>query len=142
MVSEIIGEMLKLAIAVTMVALLSSAVYSHLPDERLPHIEVEIDNVSSSALDITHAGGDPVHVLDVHIMVANDTASYPDIDLNDHQMIWKLNRTSSEWETNRSIEYWKFGDTLHVDTNLTNISYISVIHSKAVLATAEVRPAW
>lgn len=142
MVSEIIGEMLKLAIAVTLVSVLSMAVYGNMPDERVPYVEIEITNVTSSSADITHVGGDPVHSIYVTILVSNASGTYPEIKLNDGNSVWKMNRTSGSWENDTYMEYWKFGDTLHLNTNLTNITEISVIHPRAVLATAEVRPVW
>ncbi|WP_135609465.1 type IV pilin N-terminal domain-containing protein [Methanococcoides sp. AM1] len=142
MVSEIIGEMLKLAIAVTLVSVLSIAVYGNMPDERVPYVEIEITNVTSSSADIRHVGGDPVHSIDMKILISNASGAYPEIKLNDRNSVWKMNWTSGEWENDSYMEYWKFGDTLHLSTNLTNITEISVVHPRAVLATAEVSPVW
>ncbi|NPE28716.1 type IV pilin N-terminal domain-containing protein [Methanococcoides sp. SA1] len=142
MVSEIIGEMLKLAIAVTLVSVLSLAVYGNMPDERVPYIEIEMKNITSSSFDIKHAGGDPIHSIDLKFIISNATATYPEIKLNDKHTVWKMNRTSGAWEDDHYTEYWKFGDTLHLNTSLTNITYISVVHPRTVLATAEVDPRW
>ncbi|WP_305065321.1 type IV pilin N-terminal domain-containing protein [Methanococcoides sp.] len=120
MASEMIGEMLKLSIAVMLVAVLSMSVYALLPDERVPYVEIElvVNETNSSIIDITHVGGDPLKASEVKIVVKNETG-YQDEHLLPDQV-------------------WRFPQTIHLTTNLMNVSEVSVIHLRAVLAIAEV----
>lgn len=120
MVSEIIGEMLKLSIVVTLVAVFGVSVYAHLPDERVPYVEIEIkfNETNSSILDITHVGGDPLEASEVKIVIRNETGYIEDHHLPD--------------------SVWRFPETIPLSTNLTNVSEVSVVHQRAVLVVAEV----
>ncbi|NOR48195.1 MAG: type IV pilin [Methanosarcinaceae archaeon] len=120
MASEMIGEMLKLSIAVMLVAVFSMSVYALLPDERVPYVEIElvVNETNSSIIDITHVGGDPLKASEVKIVVKNETG-YQDEHLLPDQV-------------------WRFPQTIHLTTNLMNVSEVSVIHLRAVLAIAEV----
>ena len=115
-----IGEMLKLSIAVMLVAVFSMSVYALLPDERVPYVEIElvVNETNSSIIDITHVGGDPLKASEVKIVVKNETG-YQDEHLLPDQV-------------------WRFPQTIHLTTNLMNVSEVSVIHLRAVLAIAEV----
>ena len=119
MASEMIGEMLKLSMAVVFVSVFSMLVYGLLPDERVPYVEIEIlvNETNSSLIDITHVGGDPLHASEVKIIVINKTG----------QNTYDLPNT-----------VWKFPETIHLNANLTNVSEVSVVHQKAVLVIAEV----
>lgn len=120
MASEMIGEMLKLSIAVTLVAVLSISIYGLLPDERVPHIDIEItvNGTNPDTIDITHVGGDPLQASEVKIVISNGTGF-----CEEHQL---------------PALVWKFPDSIHLKTNLTDASEVSVIHRRAVLAIAEV----
>jgi len=115
-----IGEMLKLSIAVMLVAVFSMSVYALLPDERVPYVEIElvVNETNSSVIDITHVGGDPLQASEVKIVVSNETG-YQDEHLLPYQV-------------------WRFPQTIHLTSNLMNVSEVSVIHLRAVLAIAEV----
>ena len=117
--SEMIGEMLKLSMAVTLVAVLSISVYSLLPDERVPYVEIEItiNETNSSIIDMTHVGGDPLQASEVNIVITNESGQ------NTH---------------NLPNTVWKFPETIHLTANLTNVSEVSVVHQRAVLVIAEV----
>jgi len=114
-----IGEMLKLSIVVMLVAVLSMSVYGLLPDERVPYVEIElaVNGTNSSIIDITHVGGDPLQVSEVKLVVSNETGQ-------DKYLL--------------PDPVWRFPQTIHLTTNLTNVSEVSVIHQRAVLAIAEV----
>ncbi len=120
MVSEIIGEMLKLSIVVMLVSALSISVYAYLPDERIPYAEI-VCQESDGNLTLMHAGGDKLLSSEISIVVVNDTGSYT----------LSLNKT------------WFFSETAQFVGPLpkvTNVTEIMVVHPRAVLFKCE--PGW
>ncbi|AKB85868.1 type IV pilin N-terminal domain-containing protein [Methanococcoides methylutens] len=137
MVSEIVGEMLKLSIMVSLVTVFSIGVFEMLPDERVPYVEIEIVNVSGSSLDISHVGGDVLKAEEITIQVAN--ASGPFIyELSDKDHVCRCNSSTGALDSNQSVIIWKFPERIHVNTDVMNITDVSVVHRRAVLATSEV----
>lgn len=113
MVSEMIGESLKLAIVVTLVATFSLSAYSLLPEERVPHVEIQFEqNITNSSICLSHIGGDPLDMSEIKIAIQNNTA----------------------YEEKRVSGIWTFGEKIQIQTNLSNITEISVIHPRAILA--------
>ncbi|WP_406657132.1 type IV pilin N-terminal domain-containing protein [Methanolobus sp. ZRKC2] len=132
MASEMVGEVLKLAITVSLVAVLSIGIYTLLPEERAPHLEIEMSFNQSNPqiIEITHVGGDPIRTKDVKIELSNTT------DIFDKQYFELTDLTSEN--------FWIFPQTLHLDTstflsNNTSEVKISVIHQRAILAIGEVK---
>lgn len=119
MVSEMIGEMLKLSMVVTLVAVLSISVYAYLPDERIPYAEIVCkfpENSTDNSTDIVliHAGGDPLLISDVSIVVVKDNIP--------------LNRVLKKtWIFSEKAEV--IGEMPKMD----NVSEIMVVHRRAVL---------
>ena len=132
MASEMIGEVLKLAMVVTLAAVLSIGIYALLPDERPPYLEIEISFNQSNAgiIDITHVGGDPIRTNDVRIEISNASNIF---DKKDYRLTELTNES-----------FWKFPDTLYLNsstpssTNMTDVK-ITVIHQKAIIAIGEVK---
>ncbi|SFM26800.1 type IV pilin N-terminal domain-containing protein [Methanolobus profundi] len=132
MASEMIGEVLKLALVVTLAAVLSIGVYALLPEERPPHIEIEMsfNQSNDSVIDITHVGGDPVRTNDVYIELSNSSNIF---DKKDYKLTELTNQS-----------FWKFPQTLHLDAS-TDISSemdavkITVVHQRAIIAISEVK---
>jgi FlaG/FlaF family flagellin (archaellin) len=121
MVSEIIGEMLKLSIVVMLVSVLAVSVYAYLPDERIPYAEIMYQSTDGN-ITLIHAGGDPLPSSDVSIViVVNKT----------EQHTYQLNKT------------WVFSEPAPVVVplpNATNVSEIMVVHRRAVIYKGE--PGW
>ena len=132
MASEMIGEVLKLALVVTLAAVLSIGVYALLPDERAPHLEIEMsfNKSDSGTIDITHVGGDPIRANDVHIEISNASNMFDKKD-------YKLTELTNE-------SFWKFPQTLHLNAS-TDLSFsmdevkITVVHQRAIIAIGEVK---
>ncbi|WP_321430976.1 type IV pilin N-terminal domain-containing protein [uncultured Methanolobus sp.] len=132
MASEMIGEVLKLAMVVTLAAVLSLGIYAMLPEERPPYIEIEMsfNQSNDSVIDITHVGGDPIRTNDVHIEISNASNIFDKKD-------YKLTELTNE-------SFWKFPDTLYLSastassTNMTDVK-ITVIHQRAIIAIGEVK---
>ena len=137
MVSEIVGEMLKLSLVVTLAAVIGMAVYAHLPDERYPYVEIETDNWTTSGVDITHVGGDLLNSNEVQIIVSTGAGDYS-YNLYDNTTIWKFDSSNGIWVMDKPVFQWGFTEKIHVNSTLTNITCVSVVHRRAVLAVAEV----
>lgn len=132
MVSEIVGEMLKLAIIVTLVSVLAMGVYSLIPEETPPHLEIEMRYNSTEAglIDLTHVGGDPIKVADVWVEVMNTSDI---LDKKDYKLAELTNEA-----------YWKFPQTLQLNASTSkslNMSQakVSVVHQRAIIAIGEVQ---
>ncbi len=116
MVSEMIGESLKLALVVTLVATFSVSAYSLLPEERIPYAEIQFEqNITNSSLSLSHVGGDPLDMSEIKIAIQNNSA----------------------YEEKRVSGIWTFGEEIHITTNVSNITEISVVHTRAILARYE-----
>ncbi|SES64977.1 Protein of unknown function [Methanococcoides vulcani] len=137
MVSEIIGEMLKLSIMVVLVTLFSIGVFEMLPEERVPYVEIEIINVNGSSLDISHVGGDVLKANEISIHIKNASGSFI-YELPDNNTIWMYNSTTRVPDPDQKIPIWKFPERIHVNSDVMNITEVSVVHRRAVLATSEV----
>jgi hypothetical protein len=122
MVSEIIGEMLKLSIVVMLVSVLSISVYSYLPDERIPYAEIIYQSTDGN-ITLIHAGGDTLLSSDITIVILNETGyAYPTYSLSKN---------------------WAFSEPAPVVVplpNATNVSEIMVVHRRSVLYKGE--PGW
>lgn len=132
MASEMIGEVLKLSMVVTLVAVLSISVYGFLPDERPPHLEIEMsfNHSDPGVIDITHVGGDPIQSADVHIEITNSSDMLDKID-------YRVTDLTDD-------DFWKFPETLHINASTDSSESmddvkIAVIHRKAIIALGEVR---
>jgi FlaG/FlaF family flagellin (archaellin) len=132
MASEMIGEVLKLAMVVTLAAVLSIGIYALLPDERPPHLEVEMsfNQTDIGVIDITHVGGDPIRTNDVRIEISNASNIF---DKKDYRLTELTNES-----------FWKFPDTIYLSSstassiNMSDVK-VTVIHQKAIIAIGEVR---
>ncbi len=132
MASEMVGEILKLAISVTLVTVFSLGVYAYLPEERVPYLEIETSwNATNptTLIDITHVGGDPIQTSDItiQIMDAKDPSQQKTIKLSELK------------DTN----VWRFPETRTIDTSkyFTTTSdkvTVTVIHPRAILAEGTV----
>ncbi|TQD29537.1 type IV pilin N-terminal domain-containing protein [Methanolobus vulcani] len=127
MASEMVGEILKLSIAVTLVAVFSISVYSLLPDERIPYMEIELssDINNSSIIHLTHVGGDSLRVSEISLEITNSS---------------NISQTNyTKLSTLTSQPYWRFPET--VDINITKLLNtnpegvtVTVIHTRGILA--------
>lgn len=133
MASEMVGEILKLAISVTLVTVFSLGVYAYLPEERVPYLEIETSwNASNPAyVDITHVGGDTLQSSDITIQIVNAS------DPSDQLPPIKLSKTHGD--------IWRFPETIPISLTTENWASahpenvtITVIHPRAILAEGTV----
>lgn len=132
MASEMVGEILKLAISVTLVTVFSLGVYAYLPEERVPYLEIEMNWHNDTHVDITHSGGDSLQTSEITIQM---------IDSNTKKIDRNSSKPLSDFINNSNI--WRFPQTLSIPTsafNLTNIDNVNVIiiHPRAILVEEEV----
>jgi hypothetical protein len=117
---------------VTLAAVLSIGIYALLPDERPPHLEVEMsfNQTDAGIIDITHIGGDPIRTNDVSIEISNASNIF---DKKDYRLTELTNES-----------FWKFPDTIYLSSstassiNMSDVK-VTVIHQKAIIAIGEVR---
>ena len=125
MVSEIIGEMLKLSIVVMLVSVLSISVYAYLPDERIPYAEIIVLEPEEGSVKLIHAGGDRLLSSEVSIIVV-------------------FNNTTNNLDPNYTLkEDWTFSKEAVTDRDLPNkddVKEIMVVHRRAVIYKGE--PGW
>lgn len=127
-----VGEILKLAISVTLVTVFSLGVYAYLPEERVPYLEIEMSwNATNPAyVDITHVGGDTLHASDITIQIVNASDSSDQL-----QPPIKLSNKN----------FWRFPETIPISLNTGNWASshpknvtITVVHPRAILAEGTV----
>jgi archaeal type IV pilus assembly protein PilA len=71
-VSEVVGEMLMIALVIVLVSVLSAAIYNFFPTERDPSISVMMSNDRQN-ITLWHKGGDWIKVEDLAVVIANET---------------------------------------------------------------------
>jgi FlaG/FlaF family flagellin (archaellin) len=87
-VSEVVGEMLLIAVVLILVALFSASLPAILPVERDPSVTIKMDaNPQTDTITFYHKGGDHVDKEDLTVIVSNGTSQkqYPvteNFDLN------------------------------------------------------------
>ena len=72
-VSEVVGEMLMIALVIVLLSVFSSALYNFLPTERDPSINILMTNDRQN-ITLWHKGGDWVKTEDLSDIVMNDTS--------------------------------------------------------------------
>jgi archaeal type IV pilus assembly protein PilA len=71
-VSEVVGEMLMIALVVVLLSAFSAALFNFLPTDRDPSVSVMMSNDRQN-ITLWHKGGDWVKIEDLTVIVANET---------------------------------------------------------------------
>ena len=71
-VSEVVGEMLMIALVIVLISVFSATLYNFLPTSRDPSINIMMTNDQQN-ITLWHKGGDWVKVEDLTVIVGNDT---------------------------------------------------------------------
>lgn len=71
-VSEVVGEMLMIALVVILVSVFSAALFSFLPAERVPSVSVMMTHDTQNVT-LWHKGGDWVKADELSVIIGNDT---------------------------------------------------------------------
>jgi archaeal type IV pilus assembly protein PilA len=71
-VSEVVGEMLMIALVIVLLSVFSAALYNFLPTDRDPSISIMMSNDNQN-ITLWHKGGDWIKFEDLTIIIENDT---------------------------------------------------------------------
>ena len=71
-VSEVVGEMLMIALVIVLISVFSAVLFNFLPTDRDPSINVMMTNDQQNVT-LWHKGGDWVKIEDLTVIVGNDT---------------------------------------------------------------------
>ena len=104
-VSDVVGNILMVAITVIMAAIIAGAIFGMKPPADVPQMSYTIE-INGANLDLTHMGGEQVKVSDLKFMASGVEA---------------FNTTDSEIN-NTGI--WKIGTTVTLDTNNSDIMIV------------------
>jgi archaeal type IV pilus assembly protein PilA len=72
-VSEVVGEMLMIAIVLIIVSVFSASLADYLPSERSPTVTIRISNDNDGHITLWHKGGDWVKTDALKVVVSNST---------------------------------------------------------------------
>ena len=105
-VSDVVGNILMVAITVIMAAIVATAIFGMKPPADVPHVSYEFKLTETDHLDLNHMGGQQVTVSDLKFMAEGEEV---------------FNTTNSSIN-NTGI--WIIGTTITLDTNNSNIMII------------------
>ncbi len=72
-VSEVVGEMLMIALVVVLLAVFSAALFNYLPVDREPSVTIMMTGDATGNFTFWHKGGDWVKVEDMSVVIVNET---------------------------------------------------------------------
>jgi FlaG/FlaF family flagellin (archaellin) len=72
-VSEVVGEMLMIALVVVLLAVFSAALFNYLPVDREPTVTIMMTGDGTGNFTFWHKGGDWVKVDDLSVVIVNET---------------------------------------------------------------------
>ena len=104
-VSDVVGNILMVAITVIMAAVVAGAIFGMKPPADVPHVSYEIE-INGTNLNLIHMGGQQVRVSDLKFMASG---------------VEVLNTTNSEIN-NTGI--WKIGTTITLNTNNSDLMIV------------------
>ena len=104
-VSDVVGNILMVAITVIMAAIIAGAIFGMEPPADVPHMSYTIE-INGANSDLTHMGGEQVKVSDLKFMASGVEA---------------FNTTDSEIN-NTGI--WRIGTTITLDTNNSDLMIV------------------
>lgn len=106
-VSDVVGNILMVAITVIMAAIVAVAIFGMEPPANVPHVSYEFKlNETDNSTDLNHMGGQQVKVSELKFMA-------------DGQEVFNTTNSSIN---NTGI--WKIGTTITLNTNNTNIMIV------------------
>ena len=104
-VSDVVGNILMVAITVIMAAIIAGAIFGMKPPADVPHVSYTI-TIDGANLDLNHMGGEPIKVSELKFMAGGVEA---------------INTTDSEIN---STGIWKIGTTITLDTNNSDLMIV------------------
>ncbi|MEN6609773.1 MAG: type IV pilin N-terminal domain-containing protein [Methanoregulaceae archaeon] len=82
-VSEVVGEMLMIALVVVLLAVFSAALFNYLPVDREPTVSIMMKNDTRGNITLWHKGGDWVKGEDLSVLIGYDTDKRRSYKYND-----------------------------------------------------------
>jgi hypothetical protein len=76
-VSEVVGEMLMIALVIILLSVFSAALYNYLPVDREPTVTIMMTNDTLGNVTLWHKGGDWVNAEDLSVIFVNDSGRIP-----------------------------------------------------------------
>ncbi|MFA6333110.1 MAG: type IV pilin N-terminal domain-containing protein [Methanoregula sp.] len=76
-VSEVVGEMLMIALVIILISVFAAALYNYLPVDREPSISIMMTNDTLGNVTLWHKGGDWVNGEDLSVIFVNDSGRTP-----------------------------------------------------------------
>jgi archaeal type IV pilus assembly protein PilA len=124
-VSEVVGEMLMIALVIILLSVFSAALYHFLPAEREPSISVKM-SIDRENITLWHKGGDWVKFEDLTVIIGNET-----------------NRTSFSKKNGDLIlvpdkTVFDLGSTVQMSASLTGDETVKLVTPHAVIYTGKV----
>ena len=100
-VSDVVGNILMVAITVIMAAIIAGAIFGMKPPADVPHVSYKIE-INGMNLSLSHMGGEQVKVSDLKFMASGKEAfNTTDSQIN-NTGIWKIGTTITLLNTNDS----------------------------------------
>ncbi len=122
-VSEVVGEMLMLAMVLLLLAVLSSTLGNFLPVDRDPSVTMLVSS-NNSAVTLWHKGGDWVKTTDMIVIIGNETAS--------------RRFTAGQFTMDPERSVFDLGGSLSVPFNVSGDEVVRVVAGRSVIFTGEV----
>ena len=100
-VSDVVGNILMVAITVIMAAIIAGAIFGMKPPTDVPQMSYTIE-INGANLDLTHMGGEQVKVSDLKFMASGVEAFNTTNSEINNTGIWKIGTTITLLDTNNS----------------------------------------
>lgn len=71
-VSEVVGEMLMLALVLILLSVFAASIGNYLPDERTPSVSIKVSNTTET-ITFWHKGGDWMEKADITVIITKNT---------------------------------------------------------------------
>jgi len=134
-VSEVVGEMLMIALVIVLLSVFSAALYNYLPTDRDPSISVMLSNDTRN-ITLWHKGGDWVKAEDLSVIVGTDTWRIP----------YRYNKTYTNPDVHFLLvpdkEVFDLGSniTVKVPQDLLGNESVKLVTAHTVIFTGRINP--
>jgi len=129
-ISEVVGEMLMIAVVLILLAVFSSSLSSYLPSERSPSVDVKVCNDTNS-ITLWHKGGDWIKTDSLRVVVTYDRGTTVSYRLNGPGPRFTLG-TGEPDSPQASTQTFDLGDTIAVPWN-SGCGIITLATDRAVV---------
>ena len=135
-VSEVVGEMLMIALVIVLLSVFSAALYNFLPTDRDPSINVMMTNDTLGNITLWHKGGDFVKASDLTVIITTGDAT--------HRFCYTTCQGSLFLVPNKTVydPVFDLGSTITVQmpTPLAGNETVKLVTPRTVIYTGEISP--